>query len=156
MQAQAQQQQQAHAPTKLAICEAAGDDWEDIEDLTPLAPGLVEPVCSDEDWLDALAADAPGAAGAADVGLLQHPWADDKCGSEPLVRATSIADANFAASLASCLSIFPLSSSALATVDGTHGATGGWELTMSAGDAGRLIDVSADHLDDAPIPRDWL
>eukprot|EP00048_Salpingoeca_helianthica_P024554 m.33270 g.33270 ORF g.33270 m.33270 type:complete len:349 (+) comp9458_c0_seq2:544-1590(+) len=151
-----QQHQQQQQQAKLAICEAAGDDWEDIEDVTPLAPGLADPIDSDEAWLEALAADAAGAA-VADIGVVQHPWADDKAVGEPalLVRGSSVADANFAASLASCLSIFPLSSSALAAESVNGGATGGWDLAINAGEAGRLLDV-ADHLDDAPIPRDWM
>lgn len=161
--------QAQHQQSRLAICEAAGDDWEDIEDVTPLAAVLPDPAGSDDDWMDAFAADTTGttmaaaaaaAAAASAITVVQHPWADEKrlSHAEPAPRVSAIADPSFAASLASCLSIFPLSASALAA-ESLSGSN--WELALGAGagDAGRLLpdDTMADaSLGDGPIPRDWL
>ncbi len=77
-----------------------------------------------------------------------HPWADDIAKGQPL-------DQNMAASLASCLSIWPLSASALAA-ESTSGAGLDFSINGSASaiDLSRsLFDIAGD---DGPIPKDWL
>ena len=113
--------------------------WEEIEEiydsLRQEACTAPKSECSDDDWCD----------------VAPHPWSGDGPGE---------LDTNLVAGLASCLSIFPLSGSALAAESMNGGSLMGMDFAGSSLhgsiDLSRsLFDVIAAQ-DEAPMPKDWL
>jgi len=128
--------------------EEEGDDEEDTESWQDTAESLKAILDDDspchisdpEDWLD-------------DNAAQDHPWAEDP---NTTAAHTRPVDVNVAASLASCLSIWPLSASALAAESLNGGLNLEFSINGSGVDLSRGLFDSVCALDDAPVPRDWM
>lgn len=134
-----------------AIVKAEPCPWEEAE-ATPTRTAADKEDAARAESASAASGDEWEVASAGDA----HPWAE---ASSIAAAASGDCGDPMAASLASCLSIWPLSASALAaesligdtSLEFSLGGTGAVDLSRALFD-----ETSGELLQDVPVPRDWL
>ncbi len=132
----------------------AGDDWDEVEDIVDDAAILEASSAATELFPDNISIDGLSDDNNVEVSSSAHPWAESGSAAMNAVAAVG-GEENMAASLASCLSIWPLSANAL--VAESLMASSGMHMEISFN--GAAVDLSRslfDGFDEGPIPKDWM